>query len=588
MQPKCNERALDRPDRGNPLILSRSASSAPAGSSVAMARGNRLAALLLVSLHVSALMLLVAAERSGIGAAIFLLVWIMLNCLGLLFVRRPAVAALVSLELLLTLTLLSRFKFEKLWMTVDFVDVMIIDRDTTTFLLAIFPSLRWWIALAAAVTIAAIVIIWRLDPVRIGLRKSFGGFVVSAVSLIAVSLLWTTGLHEDFEDRRYVSKFARTGVESVRELMARGYLDADDGSREPLTAEAGAACHPTRKLPHIILLHDESSFDLAAASEVKVPAGYHRHFESFDGKSRKLVVEGVGGPSWFTEFNVLTGLSVRSFGRFATSVTRIAAGRVFRGLPRTLSNCGYQTFSLYPFYGSFIGSRAFQTTAGIAHYLDMKDLGTTDFEPDSFYYDRAIDLIGRERKRGDPLFLYVYTVANHFPWDKRLHLELTPGWHDLGNPPDVEEYIRRQAMSAHDYRQLMERLAREFPTDAFLIVRYGDHQPQFVQNLPGPSAERGALGNRSGGADPRYLKTYYAIDAVNFAPVDLSSAFDRLDAPYLPLVALQAAGVPLDASFAAQSDILHRCDGYFYGCQQGAEARRLNRLLIDAGLIRGL
>src|SRR5262245_1924528 len=52
-----------------------------------------------------------------------------------------------------------------------------------------------------------------------------------------------------------------------------------------------------------------------------------------DGKERKLIVEGVGGPSWFTEFNMLTGLSVRSFGRFATSVTRIAAGRVYRGLP---------------------------------------------------------------------------------------------------------------------------------------------------------------------------------------------------------------------------------------------------------------
>jgi hypothetical protein len=31
-----------------------------------------------------------------------------------------------------------------------------------------------------------------------------------------------------------------------------------------------------------------------------------------------------------------------------------------------------------------------------------------------------------------------------------------------------------------------------------------------------------------------------------------------------------------------------RCRGVFYGCKNGAESRRLNRLLIDAGLIRGL
>ena len=78
----------------------------------------------------------------------------------------------------------------------------------------------------------------------------------------------------------------------------------------------------------------------------------------------------------------------------------------------------------------FWGRAHFQTTTGIAHYLDMHDLGTRAFEADSFYYDRAIDLIKRERGKG-ALFLYVYTVANHFPWDKRLRPELTPDWRDL-------------------------------------------------------------------------------------------------------------------------------------------------------------
>ena len=90
------------------------------------------------------------------------------------------------------------------------------------------------------------------------------------------------------------------------------------------------------------------------------------------------------------------------------------------GSAARIERCGYKTFSLYPFYGSFFGSRAFQTTAGIANYLDMLDLGTRDFEADSFYYDRAIDRSSENTARG-PLFLYVYTVANHFPWDTRLH-----------------------------------------------------------------------------------------------------------------------------------------------------------------------
>jgi hypothetical protein len=75
------------------------------GGSIAKTPYNRIAALAPVFLlHAAALILLVVTERSLIGAGIFLLVWIMLNCLGLALVRRPAIVALISLEILLTLS----------------------------------------------------------------------------------------------------------------------------------------------------------------------------------------------------------------------------------------------------------------------------------------------------------------------------------------------------------------------------------------------------------------------------------------------------------------------------------------------------
>ena len=568
--------------------MSYGTSNAPSDAFAAktVARGGPVAFWLVLSLHGLAIILIGATEASPLGMAVFLLVWAMLNCLWLALVRRPSVAALISLELLVALVLLSRFKYDKLWMTIDFVDVMIVDRDTSAFLLATFPALRWWILLSAAATVAAVIVKWRLDSYRVSRRASLAGFSISALALIAISLSCPTDLREDFISQSYVSKFARTAVETIHELSSRGYLEAANDTSGRLTGAGSFVCHPTRKLPHIILLHDESSFDITAAPGVKVPSGYGDHFRSFDGRERKLVVEGVGGPSWFTEYNVLTGLSVRSFGRFATSVTRIAAGHVRRGLPRLLDQCGYQTFSLYPFYGSFLGSRAFQTTTGISHYLDMRDLGTRDFEADSFYFDRAVDLIGRERRNG-PLFLYVYTVANHFPWDKSLRPELTPDWRDLGNAPDVDEYIRRQTMTAGDYRKLLETLARKFPDESFLIVRYGDHQPQFGAGLIDRSLGKEDLVKRVEASDPRYLTTYYAIDAVNFAPATVASALDRLDAPYLPIVTLEAAGIPLDLSFSEQRAMLRRCAGLFYSCENGTAVKKLNRLLMDVGLIIG-
>jgi hypothetical protein len=552
-----------------------------------MSRRDTAALCFAAVLHIGALIVMAATEADLVAKAAFLLSWAFLNCFWLALVRRPLVAALLALEFVVALTLLSRFKFDKLWMTVDFVDLMIIDRDTSAFLLKVFPPLGGWIALAAVATAVLLIAAWRLDPYRVRTRGSLAGGALCVVALIALSLSFPTNLEEDFVSRNYVSKFARSGVEAIHELATHGYLESDAGGTGSLRAASTTVCQPARKLPHIILLHDESSFDITIAPGIKVPPGYRHHFESLDGKARKLIVEGVGGPSWFTEYNVLTGLSARSYGRFATSVTRIAAGHLSRGLPLSLSRCGYKTFSLYPFYGAFLGSRAFQTTVGIAHYLDMLDLGTRAFEADSFYFNQAIKIIEREQDNG-PLFLYVYNVANHFPWDTRLRPELTPDWHDLGNAPDVEEYIRRQGMTAHDYSALLGRLAREFPAESFLIVRYGDHQPQFGPRIIAPLLSKAALARRLTALDPSYLTTYYAIDAVNFTPTDLSSALYTLDAAYLPLVIQEAAGVPLDPSFSEQKEILQRCHGQFYLCAEGAEARRFNRLLIEADSMKGL
>ena len=133
-----------------------------------------------------------------------------------------------------------------------------------------------------------------------------------------------------------------------------------------------------------------------------------------------------------------------------------------------------------------------------------------------------------------------------------------------------------------------ERLARELPSDPVLIIRFGDHQPKFAKQRMEPMLDRAEVARRILARDARYFTTYYAVEGINFQPVDLTSALDPLDAPYLPLVVLEAAGLPLDPTFAEQKKMLHRCRGVFYPCAGGAEVRRFNRLLIEAGWIRGL
>ena len=116
--------------------------------------------------------------------------------------------------------------------------------------------------------------------------------------------------HEPFQGVNHVSSFTRSMVVSLTELTHGGFLDIDRavaGRLKPLAADDN--CAPATRRPHIVMVLDESSYDIRSAPGIKVPENYGRHFESFDGQSRRLITEGAGGPTWYTEYNVLTGLS---------------------------------------------------------------------------------------------------------------------------------------------------------------------------------------------------------------------------------------------------------------------------------------
>ncbi|MBI4274471.1 MAG: sulfatase-like hydrolase/transferase [Rhizobiales bacterium] len=542
---------------------------------------------LLAILHVAALGYMYQFEYGTFQISLALLTWVLLNCLWLLILRRPAMAAALSLAMIAALTLLSQFKFDVQWTTVSFFDFMIIDRETTSFLFGVFPQLRAQLTIAAIVAVPILILIWRHDPIRIRPRLSAFAGTASICGVAILSFSVPEEPWEPFQGVNHISNFARSGVTSITELVTHGVLDSDSSVVNGPVFALDEACHAPARRPHIIMVLDESSFDITTAPGIKVPPDYKRHFQSFDGKVRSLVVESTGGPTWYAEYNVLTGLSARSFGRFKFHITRIAADRVERGLPKTLRRCGYKTMTLYPALGSFLNARGFQQTTGVANFIDRDQMKAGEVEPDRFYFDQALTVLRRERGQ-QPLFLFVYVTANHFPWDAAYRPDLTPGWSGFGNTAEVDEYIRRQTMSAHDYSEFVARLKREFPDKQFLLVRFGDHQPAISPKLLEPKLDDKAIGLRIMNYDARFFTTYYAINTINFTPADLSAARDTLEAAYLPLVILQAAGLPLDATYIEQKKILNRCGGYFYSCANGAEARRFNRLLIDAGLIKGL
>src|ERR1700694_4678941 len=117
--------------------------------------------------HLAALVVMLQTEADFGSRIGFLLSWGILNFLWIALLRRPALSGALSLTLVVVLILLSRLKHDIVQMTANFVDLMVIDRDTAAFLFTVFPNLRWSVVGAAVVILPSMYALWWLDPFRI-------------------------------------------------------------------------------------------------------------------------------------------------------------------------------------------------------------------------------------------------------------------------------------------------------------------------------------------------------------------------------------------------------------------------------------
>src|SRR5258705_9576612 len=262
--------------------------------------------------HLAALVIMFRTETDFGSRTGFLLSWGIINFLFIALLRRPALSGALSLTLVVVLVLLSRLKHDVVQMTANFVDLMVIDHDTAAFLFTIFPNLRWEVIGAAFVTVPLMYALWWLDPFRIRRLPAAAGLLACLAALVGQALTWPDEAWRGYYDDGYLSKFSRSGVTAVSDFIKFGFMESDAVTAERLKVPLLDSCHVAGRRPHIIMIHDESSFDIRQADGVKVPPGYGSHFKSFDGRERKFMAESSGGASWGAGYNGLAGLASRS------------------------------------------------------------------------------------------------------------------------------------------------------------------------------------------------------------------------------------------------------------------------------------
>ena len=170
-------------------------------------------------------------------------------------------------------------------------------------------------------------------------------------------------------------------------------------------------------LPNIVFFHAESTFDPDLA--FKLSARVELPLWSKQSETRALGplrVNVIGGGSWVTEFEVVTGVDSRIFGYQGFYTHFDIAPKVKNSFAEYLARKGYQTAAFYPVEGSFYNAEKAFKSYGFREFIDGRALGLP--EDWGSLIDRDIIKAVIEHgafKSSGPFFYFIGTSENHGP-----------------------------------------------------------------------------------------------------------------------------------------------------------------------------
>ncbi len=244
---------------------------------------------------------------------------------------------------------------------------------------------------------------------------------------------------------------------------------------------------PPQRLPDIVIVLLESTFDLPRVFDVTPELRSDLFPNSSSGQLQgELGVNAIGGGTWISEFEAITGIPSRMFG-YAGYYTHVElAPYVKASLPTHLRAKGYKTLGLYSVEGKFYGARLAYARYGFESFFDGVDLHIEKpwTAEDTDIMARYIDVIKRSDP-SSPLFAFALTMENHSPHPcSRFGSEAEMPYRFVGEAHsratcELNEYIARYRSTELAIRLLEETLReREKATGRpYVLAVFGDHQP---------------------------------------------------------------------------------------------------------------
>lgn len=355
--------------------------------------------------------------------------------------------------------------------------------------------------------IALVAAMWRYEPPLFaahtrGMRLT-GGALLGAV-LVTLVLGMPGWRHLYNGQKLWLEPWSASATTSHSGLVSslvmfhlqdrRGKQKADPAAVSSLLQSTGDAVRarmqtpadPGSALPDIVVIQSESFFD------PRIMRGYENaqltpNLERLaaQGMSGPLHVPTFGGGTIRTEFEVLTGLSLRYFGNMQFPYLQMH-DKVVPSMVRTLRSHGYETVAIHGNDPTFWNRNTAFKTLGFDRFVSQSSFPANAAMDGKYMADSAMtdEIMAQLKDAGPPQFLFAISLEAHGPYDTepvdRAARDAIPVPTGIEGKDKLElqNYLYHMRHADQELGRLADLLARRSrPT---LLLFYGDHLPGLV------------------------------------------------------------------------------------------------------------
>ncbi|MDR1135365.1 MAG: sulfatase-like hydrolase/transferase [Clostridiales Family XIII bacterium] len=267
---------------------------------------------------------------------------------------------------------------------------------------------------------------------------------------------------------------------SVRTIFNKGELQTM-GSYE-LYSDAGASTFP-KTLPNIIFLQMESFIDpseMKGLTYSEEPAPwFHSMRENYS--SGYLTVPSIGAGTANTEFEVLSGMSVKFFGPGEYPYKSVLKDVTCESMAYSLKELGYTSHAIHNHRGAFYNRNQVFANLGFDTFTSIEYMNDVLKTPRNWAKDGVLteQVLGAMNSTEGKDFIFAISVQGHGSYPEKQVIE-NPYVRVSGFETEAEtnafEYYIQQVREMDDFlRELTEQL--DSMDEEVVLVIYGDHLP---------------------------------------------------------------------------------------------------------------